>query len=96
MHVRLGKWIIADRDSHVGNISDAQAISRASSQSFNSNDKNMRLVAITPEGEKVWTLEEEIKEMRGHLRGFIRSKYGREMLDAHKLAIAHDIQRGRL
>ena len=93
--MRLGKWIIADRDSRLGNVTDEQAISRVSSQSFNGNDKNMRLVAIAPNGPLVWTLAEEIKEMRGHLWGFIRSRYGRDMLDAHKLAILEDIRLGR-
>ena len=93
--MRLGKWIIADRDSRLGNVTDEQAISRVTAQSFSNSENQLRLVAITPEGEKVWTLEQEIKEMRGHLWGFLRTRYGRDMLDAHKLAILEDIRLGR-
>ena len=55
----------------------------------------MKLVGLTTEGTKVWTLEQELAEMRGHFFGFIRSIYGREMLDAHKTAMLEDMRLGR-
>jgi hypothetical protein len=93
--MRLGKWIIADHDSHVNNISDSKVIEHVEQRFAEMKVNNMTLIAITPEGQKTWTPERELAEMKGHLNGFIRSKYGREMLDAHKLALAQDIKLGR-
>ena len=49
----------------------------------------MKLVAITKDGTKEWTLAEEIAEMKA------RTAHGIEMLTAHKLAILEDVKLGR-
>jgi hypothetical protein len=94
--VRVGNLILGDRDKRLYGITDQQII-----QSFELGlelkaRNAMTLVAITDKSKLTWTLDQELKEMKGHLRGLIRSRYGREMLDARKLARYENIKLGRL
>jgi len=93
--VKVGKWIIEKGTSDSFGIPDESAIERVQSSVQQFGNNQMKLVGITEEGCKVWTLEEEIKEMKGHFFGLIRTVHGREMLDAHKMAILEDLKLGR-
>jgi len=52
----------------------------------------LTLYGIAEGSTLIWTMEEELKEMKGTGRGLIRSVRGREMLEAHKLAIAEEMK----
>lgn len=86
--VQVGKWILGDRDTNFKGVSDKEVLQLFQLELSQPNEKPMVLVGLTLEGPKTWTKQGELKEMQGHLRGLIRSKYGREMLDARKLNIA--------
>ena len=76
-------------------ITDKAVIERFQNHLSDFGNSDVKLVGLTAEGTKVWTLEQELAEMRGHFFGFVRSIYGREMLDAHKTAMLEDMRLGR-
>jgi hypothetical protein len=90
--LKVGKWIIGSSNSESFGIPDKAVIEKQKVQVTVCLDTDRRLVGLTAEGTKVWTLEQEFKEMKGHLGGRIRSIYGREMLDAKKMAILEDMK----
>jgi len=87
--MKVGKWIIGRNGNRNYGIDDKTVIQmtthRKTQLSSMGCNKEMRLVGITGKGQKVWTLDQELKEMKGHLGGLFRTKYGREMLDARKM-----------
>lgn len=70
-------------------IPDELAIQRVEAMALQFSSNQMKLVAITKDGIKEWTLAEEIAEMKA------RTVRGLEMLTAHKLAILEDVKLGR-
>jgi len=92
--MKIGNWHVGPNDSKLYGIRDGQIIARFKSSLSEKKENKLLLVGITEKGERVWSLEEELKEMRGHLCGLIRSRYGREMLDARKLALAEMFKLG--
>ena len=93
--MKVGKWVIGSRNSNGYGITDKAVIERFQERLPQFGNSNVKLVGLTTEGTKVWTLEQELAEMRGHFFGFIRSVYGREMLDARKTAMLEDMRLGR-
>lgn len=93
--MKIRGWHVGRNDTHIGGIPDSQVIEEFVCGLDLAERNSLRLVGITGKGERVWTLQQELKEMKGHLFGLIRSKYGREMLDARKLSILEDMRLGR-
>ena len=93
--MKAGKWIIGNRNSNGYGISDKAVIQRFQGSLPQFGNSDVKLVGLTADGPKVWTLAQELAEMKGHLFGFIRSTYGREMLDARKLSMLEDMRLGR-
>lgn len=93
--MKVGKWVVGSRNSNGYGIPDKTVIQKFQQRLPQFGNSNVRLVGLTSEGTKVWTLEEELSEMKGHLFGFVRSVYGREMIDARKLAMLEDMRLGR-
>ena len=93
--MRVGKWVLGRGNNHDFGVTDNSALLRVTSSVQNFGDTETKLVGLTKDGVKVWTLEEEIREMKGYLFGFIHTIHGREMLDAHKMAILEDMKLGR-
>lgn len=92
--MKIGNWYIGPNDSKLHGISDGEILENFQHSLQEKRENALKLVGITEEGSRVWSLEEELKEMKGHLLGLIRSKYGREMLDARKLALGEDRRLG--
>jgi len=86
--MKIGTWHIGPNDTYRKGISDQEVLQAFQLELSQPNEKPMTLVGLTLEGTKTWTKTQELKEMKGHLRGMLRSKYGREMLDARKLNMA--------
>jgi len=86
--MRIRGWHIGRNDSRLHGISDGHVLEQFNLSLQEKKKNELVLVGVTAKGERVWSLEEELREMRGHLFGLIRSRYGREMLDARKLAMA--------
>jgi len=87
--------LVGDRGKDLQGVTDHDAIRRVQQHLNHLGTTDIKLVAIGPDlTQHAWTLQEELAEMKGHLYGFIRSKYGREMLEAHKLAIVEDFKVG--
>ena len=86
--VKVGSWHVGPNDSKLKGVSDQEVLKLFRMQLVIEGNSKLTLVGLTLKGQKTWTRQGELKEMQGHLRGFIRSKYGREMLDARKLNIS--------
>jgi len=85
--MRIGNWILGDRDSRLHGISDKEILQVFQLSLGEKKENSLTLVGVTGKGSRTWSLEEELREMRGHFFGLVRSRYGREMLDARKMAL---------
>lgn len=90
--MKIGTWHVGPNDSKLHGISDTRVLDVATLSLARKAKNSMILVGLTLEGTRTWSLEGELKEMKGYLRGMIRSKHGREMLDARKMNIAYDLR----
>jgi len=92
--MKIGNWIVGPNDSKLHGISDKEILQAFQLSLRERKENELTLVGVTRKAARTWTLEEELKEMKGHLFGLFRSKYGREMLDARKLAVMEDRRLG--
>jgi hypothetical protein len=92
--MKIRNWHIGRNDSKLCGIADGQIIAQFKAKLGLAGQNSLVLNAITEKGVKQWSTEQELNEMKGHLFGFIRSRFGREMLDAHKLAMAERLKIG--
>jgi hypothetical protein len=80
---------VTPRYRTIEEIPDELAIQRVEAMALQFSSNQMKLVAVTKDGTKEWTLAEEIAEMKAH------TTYGMEMLQVHKMAILEDLKLGR-
>jgi len=92
--MKIRSWYVGRNDSKIGGIPDSQVLEEFACAKVLAEKNSLRLVGITATGARIWTLDQELKEMKGHLFGLVRSKYGREMLDARKAAILESVRLG--